>query len=138
MKLSQISSGKITFIKTIGKRNRTIPIDNSSMANIPSKNGVLFTPCYYAFRNALERANIELPPGQLTHVLRHIFASHFTMNGGNILVTQRILGHTDIKVTMRYAHFAPSHLIEAVTFNPLSDSVKKDVNDERYKFSTIP
>ena len=27
------------------------------------------------------------------------------MNGGNILVLQRLLGHTDIKMTMRYAHF---------------------------------
>ena len=36
------------------------------------------------------------------------------MNGGNILVLQRILGHTDIKVTMD-AHFAPDHLSEAET-----------------------
>lgn len=42
------------------------------------------------------------------------------MNGGNILVLQRILGHTDIKVTMRYAHFAPDHLVEARLLNPLS------------------
>ncbi len=41
------------------------------------------------------------------------------MNGGNILVLQRVLGHTDIKMTMRYAHFAPDHLEGAVTFNPL-------------------
>ncbi len=53
------------------------------------------------------------------HVLRHTFASHFMMRGGNILVLQRILGHTDIKVTMRYAHFAPEHLTEALKFNPL-------------------
>lgn len=42
------------------------------------------------------------------------------MNGDNILALQRILGHTDIKVTMRYAHFAPDHLMEAISFNPLS------------------
>ena len=42
------------------------------------------------------------------------------MGGGNILVLQRILGHTDIKVTMRYAHFAPDHLTEAVQLNPLN------------------
>ncbi|MEH8539414.1 tyrosine-type recombinase/integrase, partial [Klebsiella pneumoniae] len=71
------------------------------------------------FRNALDRAGIELPPGQLTHVLRHTFASHFMMNGGNILVLQKILGHTDIKMTMRYAHFAPNHLEDAVRLNPL-------------------
>lgn len=42
------------------------------------------------------------------------------MNGGNILVLQQILGHTDIKVTMRYAHFAPNYLSEAKLLNPLS------------------
>lgn len=56
---------------------------------------------------------------QSFHVLRHTFASHFIMNGGNIIVLQRILGHSDIKQTMRYAHFSPEHLEDAVTKNPL-------------------
>lgn len=119
LKRSQITPGKITFVKTKGKRNRTIPVDVALLEELPKKTGAIFTPCYYAFRNALERAEIELPPGQLTHVLRHTFASHFMMNGGNILVLQKILGHTDIKMTMRYAHFAPNHLEEAINLNPL-------------------
>ncbi|HGL6199760.1 TPA: phage integrase [Klebsiella pneumoniae] len=119
LRRSQISAGKVTFIKTKGKRNRTIPLDLDLIGELPKKNGALFTPCYYAFRNALERAGIDLPAGQLTHVLRHTFASHFMMNGGNILVLQKILGHTDIKMTMRYAHFAPNHLEEAARLNPL-------------------
>lgn len=68
----------------------------------------------------MQRAGIETPAGQLTHVLRHTFASHFMMNGGNILVLRRILGHTDIKVTMRHSHFSPENLLEAVSFNPLN------------------
>lgn len=119
LKRSQLSAGKITFVKTKGKRNRTIPIDSELLNELPKKSGKLFSPCYYAFRSAIERAGIELPPGQLTHVLRHTFASHFMMNGGNILVLQKILGHTDIKMTMRYAHFAPNHLEEALRLNPL-------------------
>ncbi|MHC0435073.1 phage integrase [Klebsiella aerogenes] len=120
LKRSQISNGKITFIKTKGKKNRTIPLPPQIISELPKKNGILFTPCYYAFRNALERASIELPSGQLTHVLRHTFASHFMMNGGNILVLQKVLGHTDIKMTMRYAHFAPNHLEDVLYFNPLT------------------
>jgi site-specific recombinase XerD len=58
--------------------------------------------------------------GKLTHVLRHTFAAHFMMSGGNILVLQRILGHSDIQMTMRYAHFAPEHLDTALHFNPLA------------------
>ena len=45
--------------------------------------------------------------------------SHFMMNSGNFLlfskVKKQILGHSDIKDTMRYAHFAPDHLDDAIT-----------------------
>lgn len=94
-------------------------VDNELYTEIPKKRGRLFARYYSAFRIAVRRAKIELPAGQISHVLRHTFASHFTMNGGNILVLQRILGHTDIKMTMRYAHFAPDHLNDAVMFTPL-------------------
>ncbi|TXQ41766.1 site-specific integrase, partial [Escherichia coli] len=33
---------------------------------------------------------------------------------------QKILGHHDIKMTMRYAHLAPDHLETALRFNPLA------------------
>jgi site-specific recombinase XerD len=42
------------------------------------------------------------------------------MNGGNILALQKILGHSTLTMTMRYAHLAPDHLQEAKTLNPLS------------------
>lgn len=117
----QITPYKITFTKTKGKRNRTVPISKALYDEIPKKRGALFTPCYSAFRMAMKRTGIELPHRQSSHVLRHTFASHFMMNGGNILVLQRILGHTDIKMTMRYSHFSPEHLEDAVKFNPLSN-----------------
>ncbi len=46
------------------------------------------------------------------HALRHTFASHFVMVGGNILTLQKILGHADIKMTLLYAHLAPDFLAE--------------------------
>ena len=121
LKGNQLRAGKVIFTKTKGKRNRAVPISDALLQQLPPsrKPKPLFSSCYAAFRTALKRAEIETPPGQLTHVLRHTFASHFMMNGGNILVLQRILGHTDIKVTMRYSHFAPDHLYEAINLNPL-------------------
>lgn len=117
---SQLSPNRISFIKTKGKRNRTIPISAALLASLPRRRGRLFKDCYEAFRDAVTRARIELPDGQCSHVLRHTFASHFMMNGGNILVLQRILGHSTITMTMRYAHFAPDHLEDAVKLNPLT------------------
>lgn len=48
------------------------------------------------------------------HDLRHTFASQFIMNGGNVFDLQKILGHTDIKMTMRYAHYSTEHLQNAM------------------------
>ena len=122
MKSSQLIPHKVTFIKTKGGKNRTVPISKALYDELPKKQGHLFkeaTP--FAFRQAIKMANIELPENQLTHVLRHSFASHFMMNGGNILVLKQILGHSDIQMTMVYSHFAPSHLESALTFNPLEN-----------------
>ena len=118
----KISLGKITYIKTKGKKNRAVPISDELYETLPKvrTSKPVFKGCYSAFRGAIKRAGIELPDGQLSHVLRHTFASHFMMRGGNIIVLQRILGHTDIKVTMRYAHFDPEHLTEAKYLNPLT------------------
>ena len=118
---NQLAKYKITYTNTKGRKNRTVPISKELFDTLPDdRKGRLFSDCYGAFRSALERTGIELPAGQLTHVLRHTFASHFMINGGNILVLQRVLGHTDIKMTMRYAHFAPDHFESVINFNPLA------------------
>ena len=68
----------------------------------------------------LKSLNFDLPKGQAAHVLRHTFASHFIMNGGNVLTLQKILGHASVLQTMTYAHLAPDYLTEALEFNPLA------------------
>ncbi|MBJ8746076.1 tyrosine-type recombinase/integrase [Citrobacter farmeri] len=121
LKQSQILPGRLTYTQTKSKKNRTVPISQQLQAMLPKKRGSLFTPAYEAFKSALSRAGIDLPKGQRTHVLRHTFASHFMMRGGNILVLQQILGHSTIMMTMRYAHFAPNHLDAAVALNPFDN-----------------
>lgn len=133
---SQLSPNKITFTQTKGKKNRTVPISVDFYKELKSiKTERLFSDCYYPFLTILSHSSIVLPKGQLTHVLRHTFAAHFMMNGGNILVLQKILGHHDISMTMRYAHFAPEHLDTAINFNPLA---KLNSGDKKAAAHTLP
>lgn len=118
---SHVQPYKITYTNTKGKKNRTIPISKELFNELESrKNHKLFSCGYGVVYKWLIKALPHLPKGQTTHVLRHTFASHFMMNGGNIIVLKDILGHSDIKTTMTYSHFAPNHLSDAVTLNPLS------------------
>lgn len=118
---SQVTKYRITFVRTKGKKNRSIPISKELYEEIMALDGFrFFTDCYFQFLSVMGKTSIVLPRGQLTHVLRHTFAAHFMMSGGNILALQKILGHHDIKMTMRYAHLAPDHLETALRFNPLA------------------
>ncbi len=87
------------------QKNRSISISKDLYEEIIISDGFkLFTDYYFQFLSVMDKTSIVLPRGQLTHVLRHTFAAHFMMSGGNILALQKILGHHDIKMTMRYAH----------------------------------
>jgi len=123
--IRHVRNGQVHYAGTKSSKVRTLPIgaefERELRAHHDKKEtgSRLFAPSYSAFRDGIERAGIELQKGQLTHVLRHTFASHFMMNGGNILVLQRALGHANLTMTMRYAHLAPDHLKEVVKLNPI-------------------
>lgn len=124
LKPSQIKNNKITFLNTKSSRNRTVPINQHLFDELkaiePVKANRMFLSSLSTFRKAVERADIDLPKGQMTHVLRHTFASHYVMNGGNIVKLRDVLGHSEITTTMRYAHLAPDHLEETLLLNPLN------------------
>jgi site-specific recombinase XerD len=120
---SRIQNQKVTFLGKNGK-TRSIPISKNlhdKLKDHAQKIGQndLFKPSMTLFYAAIKTAKITLPKGQKTHVLRHTFASHFMINGGSILSLQKILDHSNISMTMRYAHLSPNHMIEALQYNPL-------------------
>lgn len=116
--------GKVAFTKTKNGKARTVPVTPEVMEYVKTKStGRLFDVDYVEYRKTLKALKPDLPRGQATHVLRHTFAAHFMINGGNILTLNKILGHAKIEQTMTYAHFAPDHLEDAMRRNPLSDSI---------------
>lgn len=115
--------GKAHFHRTKNRQSRSVPIPKE-VEEIALKVGMpgnsrLFMPCRSAFRSAYLRCGFSTP-GQMTHILRHTFASHYMMGGGDILGLQRILGHSSITMTMRYAHLSPDHLESALRLSPLT------------------
>ncbi len=48
------------------------------------------------------------------HTLRHTFASRLISKGASVKAVQELLGHSDIKTTMRYAHLEKNVLSETI------------------------
>lgn len=122
LRAEMLRQGRVTFTGTKNGRNRTIPLPedlyHALVAHGPRIGRLFRTTAYNAFSAAIIEAGIELPKGQRTHVLRHTFASHFMMNGGDVLTLQKILRHQTIAMTMRYAHLSPEHLADAIKYAP--------------------
>ncbi|CAI2505232.1 phage integrase [Serratia ficaria] len=121
LRIENVIGGRVTFVQTKTGKKRTVPVSDEVMKVVFTRqSGLCFPDANYTrFRAVIKNLKPDLPKGQATHVLRHTFATHFMMNGGNIVTLQRVLGHSKITQTMAYAHFSPDFLNDAIMFNPL-------------------
>ncbi len=118
IKRSYCRIGRETREQTKSKRIRRIPMSLSLAAELrtlrlANPEAEYVTPrCYpdtylKQFRRLAKEAGVR---SIRFHDLRHTFASHFLMKGGNIYDLQKILGHSTIHMTERYAHLVPDYL----------------------------
>jgi integrase len=83
-----------------------------------------------SFGHAVKRAGI---PHVRFHDLRHTFASWLVMKGVDIRTVQELLGHKDIRMTMRYSHLAPDHMRRAVqVLDAPAEVPSRDILDGHY------
>lgn len=117
-----------SFEDTKNGQSRFVPVSDSYFLWVKNRLGQgNFHSCYSAFRSAFERCVFNVPAGQLAHILRHSFASHFVMNGGNIRALQQLLGHSSLQMTMRYSHLSPSYMNQVLELNPLASIISENL-----------
>jgi integrase len=121
--------GKVlTVVGDVAKSNQTrhVPLNREAMAVLEnwkkqigrSEGLVFFNDDGNAFGDAPSswdrvRASAKLVDFRW-HDLRHTFASWLVMAEVDLNTVRELLGHSDIKVTLRYAHLAPEHKAKAV------------------------
>jgi len=120
-----LKSGAAQYVKTKTGQSRWVgltPKMEKKLRAIKRKDGFIFEQkrTEHQFEDALKRAGITLPEGQCTHVLRHTFATHYLANGGDVRALQDILGHTNLKTTMRYVKVVNAMRDKVIHINPLA------------------
>ena len=99
-----ISDGAIKLLASIPR------INGCSWAFANPKTCKPFVSIFYSWDTARQSAGLS---DVRLHDLRHSFASFLVNAGRSLYEVQKILGHTQIKTTQRYAHLAQETLLEA-------------------------
>ena len=80
-----------------------------------------------SFSSALRRAGIK---DFSFHDLRHTYASLAVMAGIDLTTVKELLGHADIKMTLKYSHLAPAHKVDAAAKMDSIVNSKTPIQDE--------
>ncbi|HZC68547.1 MAG TPA: site-specific integrase [Nitrospirales bacterium] len=115
------SRGVIRIEKTKSRKRREVPLNSRADAvllrRVPKAEGLVFGTARYAhFRSSWECA---VQRAKLVdfhwHDLRHTFASWSVQRGASLQEVKDLLGHSNLAMTLRYAHLAPERLRAAVS-----------------------
>jgi integrase len=109
-----LSSGLITVEVKGGKlhRVRVTPETRAALSTTTERKGPVFDTTNFRRRWARAVRKAELDDFRF-HDLRHTFASWARMAGADLADICEALGHSNIAVTMRYAHIEPEHHVTA-------------------------
>ena len=118
-----ISDGVLQLLASVREVQMTWP---AAMLSCPwafpnPQTGKPYVSFFIAWNTARTKAGLA---DVRIHDLRHSFASFLINNGRSLYEVQKILGHTQVRTTQRYAHLSPDTLQEAasVAVNALGDA----------------
>ena len=95
----------------------TMPHDDSPWIFPNPKTQKPYVSIFQAWNTARKHAGLA---DVRMHDLRHSFASFLVNAGRSLYEVQKILGHTQIKTTQRYAHLSQDTLLDAANMVPFS------------------
>jgi len=98
-----LSDGVVQLLSTLAHDNLTWVFPNP-------KTGKPYVSIFYSWNTARKQAGLA---DVRIHDLRHSFASFLVNAGRSLHEVQRLLGHTQIKTTQRYAHLSHDTLLDA-------------------------
>ncbi len=122
----------VTVYKTKSGKPRSIPLNDAAMNAIRGLNSWMTSVWLFPSDNPATPIDpdnfyhrVFLPACKEAklddvgfHTLRHSFASHLSMAGTDLYTIQRLLGHSTIRMTERYAHLSPTYLKNTVANLP--------------------
>jgi integrase len=99
----QIPMNEVLTVALEAWKNQTGGDEDGLVFPSPRGGGV-FDNCKRAWEKLLKEAGITK---FRWHDMRHDFASQLVMKGADLNTVRELLGHADMKMTLRYAHLAP-------------------------------
>lgn len=117
-----------------GKKDRTISLSPAILA-VLREYKEKYKPAHYLFEGQQEGSPYSIRSLQMivqaakkkagirktgsTHMLRHSFATHLLDKGTDVVFIQKLLGHNDIKTTLRYLHVTNKDILNILS--PIED-----------------
>lgn len=99
-----LSDGVMSLLSTMPRNLKSDYVFANPKTNKP------FVSIFCAWNTARKKADLS---DVRIHDLRHSFASLLINSGRSLYEVQKLLGHTQIKTTQRYAHLSPETLLDA-------------------------
>ncbi len=74
-----------------------------------------------SLESIIQKAKVKagIKKGGSMHMLRHSFATHLLDKGTDVVLIQKLLGHNDIKTTLRYLHVTNKDILNILS--PIED-----------------